>query len=685
MAGTEAVASASAPSPEVASVADVDENSSQPSPTTSDKTVIISSAHCSKAPVTPQERQMPKAPQISPIMCGGQDQAVFSTDMGRLAWHPPHKALPLVVRSDKIKGVVDSARYWREKYPEQSLCFFPECGYTIQDVWDGHDICIDTAEFLHEVLQFIMRENVYRARSYAEAWSAKNRDRLDIIGGDMTGIYDPANPLAIVDKIFVNGEANEFPRPFLWHVANIMRTGMRNASLKQRAVPTALNAKSTDTLEHTPKDAAEEKQIPTPGSAIRKTNRKMHRPTRKKELTECPEVIPLAQASVIVPGLPPTVRPSTAEPQGTNLPIIPVQLPKIYPNLQPSFVEGQQALLPPPPFVNPPNMGIQKGRGSRAGSTSYNRSIAHRPWGENYPGQPMPGNQSRQLSGPLSAMQSPRYVPAVPIGQPPMMNPVNNIGPYHQGFTIMSPQMAPAQMNYGSIMHPGMLPPQTGPFGSRLPLEFGQPNYSSGPPIAQGMHMGDPSNTPNYQYNPLPQHMIDQRTSINLRPNQNSKPGLYNPYGADKPEFSQIPSNPIGRKMPRNPSFNTTDRGRKMSAGNSKRPSYGQSQNSQRVDSNASFHGNRSVEAQGSKKVSADYFSYTLDPTVTQDLDLGCGEHWIGPQNNYVNYLWVSNLPRNPDPSSQELKRMFETCAGVSVTSVRIQSDKYNAPFAYVK
>ena len=220
-----AVVSSSAAPPIYASAMN-EQQASQSSPATSDKTTIVSSPdHCAS--------QKPKPPHtftVSEYLGTSQKPPRSEPQPIRTSASPPLP--PLIVRSNNTQGVVDHARRMLENSPARYLCFFPQCGYTIYDAWDSHDIRIDSAEFLTQVLTFITRDNVYRAQTYAHEWSQKNRHRLDFIAGEVPRMYNSSDPISIVDRIFINGETQSYPREFLWHVANIMRNGMVNAALK---------------------------------------------------------------------------------------------------------------------------------------------------------------------------------------------------------------------------------------------------------------------------------------------------------------------------------------------------------------------------------------------------------------------------------------------------------------------
>ena len=154
--------------------------------------------------------------------------AIFSTGLGKRAPRrlqgPPY--VPVLVRSDIVQGVAMAAGVWFQKYPQQYMCIFPRAGWQIDDLWDDEDIHLETESFCRELLKFIERDNVARAKDFAQDWSKMHPEKLNIVGGDMTDVYDKENPLSIVDKIFANSEKEKYPAVFLWHVAHMMRTAM---------------------------------------------------------------------------------------------------------------------------------------------------------------------------------------------------------------------------------------------------------------------------------------------------------------------------------------------------------------------------------------------------------------------------------------------------------------------------
>ncbi|KAF2798896.1 hypothetical protein K505DRAFT_321526, partial [Melanomma pulvis-pyrius CBS 109.77] len=531
MAETQPAGPASAASPQIASA--VDEQVPHHSPAIPDKTVVPAATDHPAASTSPHEQKQ-SAPEIVPMPHA--NQAVLTTDLGRQSHHPAPTppGPPLVVRSDKMQGVADFAQRMFANSRDQYLSYFPQCGWTIYDLWDSVDIAIDSPSFLEEVLKYITFDNVHRMRAYAVEWSEKNRDRLDFIGGDMTSVYDPNDHLAIVEKIFINGETDAYPRIFLWHVAHFMRTGMMNVALKKQAMATATatasNVKANDN--HASKTALKSSPVSEPTSmAAEEENQPRPEITTGSghQIVAPSEVVPIVAPNAASPQVIPST-PATPQVQSPQVPqAAPAQPPYMgYQAHPPGFGMGGPAPMLSP-HMNPANLRNPKGRNPRQGSSSYNQPMQPQVWMENYPAPLISGHQSRQPSGAMPAMQSPRFNAPIPMVQP-MMNPTNPMMPYHQGPSMMSPSMTHGQMYYGPMhgpmMHPGMMPPQSAPFGSP-PMEFAMQNYPHGPPVPRSMSIGDMTNNPQYPYNAPPSHM-DQRGGMNRYGSQpNKPPGLF--------------------------------------------------------------------------------------------------------------------------------------------------------------
>lgn len=165
--------------------------------------------------------------------------AYFSTNAGE---KPPRKAPgppypPVIVRGgDEAEGVWMFANYWRVKHPDlYHQVFHCDPPWAITDLWDDYDIHLETPEFLKKALYFIGNDNFIRARDYAVEWSRKNKKRLDSIARDMPHWGDPNDPLAIVNKIFIDGERQQYPRAFLFRVLSMMMQSMRTTAEKYHA------------------------------------------------------------------------------------------------------------------------------------------------------------------------------------------------------------------------------------------------------------------------------------------------------------------------------------------------------------------------------------------------------------------------------------------------------------------
>jgi hypothetical protein len=202
------------------------------SPADSEKTVIASN-RSTRAP--PRLRRMDAQP--------GSGAAVFSTDGSR---HPRRNPLipppPAIVRSDKVHGVINFANYWRGKCSDLYPCFFPDCGWSITDLWDAADIHVESPGFLEEVLQFIVRDNVAGATNFAQIWCQRNHDKVDKLACYTNLMYDANDQFAIVDEFFTDGEQDECPRQFLFHALWALRQGMQSYMSKVHAAQSVVSA-----------------------------------------------------------------------------------------------------------------------------------------------------------------------------------------------------------------------------------------------------------------------------------------------------------------------------------------------------------------------------------------------------------------------------------------------------------
>lgn len=186
----------------------------------SSEPVVSSPAHLDTTVIV--IRPEPTKPQLN------RGSAIFSTNLGS---RPQRKLcgpcrMPVIARSDRIRDIVAAAGFWRDKYPYQYFCIFPGRDWKIEDLWDEEDIHLETNNFCREVLRFIERDNCVRAQQYSQEWAQLYPERLSILGGNMTKLYDTHDPLSVVDKIFINNERQFYPPVFLWHTAHIIRKAM---------------------------------------------------------------------------------------------------------------------------------------------------------------------------------------------------------------------------------------------------------------------------------------------------------------------------------------------------------------------------------------------------------------------------------------------------------------------------
>ncbi|ORY18685.1 hypothetical protein BCR34DRAFT_292039 [Clohesyomyces aquaticus] len=606
-------------------------------------------------------------------------QALFSTDLNR---KPPRKMMPpypsVVARgySDPRQAVADYAHFWYNKYPREYLCYFPLCGWTINDLWDDWDIHIDSPSFLTEVLKFICGENLHWARGFAVAWAEANKDRfLKVVALDMEEIYEPTNPLAVVDKVFVNGEQNLYPRKFLWHVINVMRIGIYNVDAQQQVEAQKQGeATSSKTSSMKPRNTGAVPQAaPRPrGGGIEAATKLPPAPSRPAQ------VIPGMQPPMVAPHRGPAPMIPFSD---VNIQMPPGSLGQYVPVRGGSHVHPPAPPMGMSPQMNPVNMKTSKSRTTRSASGAYNQPPGMPGgWVENLQG-PHPSSQLRQPSGTMSAMQSPRFHPQMPMSQP-MAGPPYHMAPFSPVPAFASPMNVPNHMAqlFTPMMHPAMMAPQGIPYESPT-MERGHQGYGHDPP-ARRMQMEDMTNSSQYPHAGLSRP--DQRGNMLRRSSRVEKQqGLYNPYGAERPEFSNIPVQPVGKKNGRNSFSNNPGRGRKFSVGSYGRNAYGGASNTDRPE--PIFHRQASRQQESGSQDSP-YVQRAnkdvIDLTIVNDSERGCSEDWIADKNEYVTYLWVADIPAGTE--ADDLKKFFQDIVEVRVAHVRLMTDKRQQPIAYV-
>lgn len=595
------------------------------SPVLSDKTVVVQAS-------TP-----PPEPMIDPKVKHGQ--ALFSTDLGlrppRVLTGPPKTWPPVIVRSNMLHDVVQSAQYWREKYPHTYHCYFPDLGYDIHDLFDNVDIHIYTPEFCQQLLYFITMDNATRAHHYAVEWAQQNPERVHIVATD---IYDEKDPLSLVDKIFINGEVNEYGRTFLWHVANIMRHGMLAHLKKQQLKSSAANVgaaakasgneagksdlKTKPAVEQKSSIAVEDKQ-PKPKPAARKH-------TRRFLIEECKKLTKYTESF----RQPPFGQSVTAQP---FVPPITVYGPRMgFQNQAPVLPMGGPGNMQSPHMDQPPPRR-PRGRSGRQSSSSYGHPMPHPSWAENIPLPLTGGQQSR------SAIQSPRFQPQAPL-LPSSTN-------------IMSPMIPSVYLSHSAVMSP----PQPMPYGFQPGIATLSHNHTFAGPGVRGMPIGDITNNT--------QHPFNSDAHMNRRSSRAEKPPeLYNPYGNEKPDFADIPAQ--GRRGPRNSFSNPLVRSRKYSS------AYNRTNGTYAPD-----RGDSSTMPSGGYQPD---FAYAASaPYSISDPTRGCGDTWVGSKNDFVNMLVVFEVPQYASP--EKIQNFFEQQTGIKLQRVRAQQDRVGKPIAYLQ
>ncbi|KAF2872989.1 hypothetical protein BDV95DRAFT_363440 [Massariosphaeria phaeospora] len=607
--------------------------------------------------------------------------AIFSTDLGRRAKRdppgPPYS--PVLVRGNIVDGVALTASKYRNKYGRQYHCIFapgivPSGRFTIHDLWDRHDIHLDSPGYLEEVLRFIMKDNEVRVDNFALEWSEKHRDRVALLAGDMTTIYDRNDPMAIANNVFDEDTLKEWPRVFLWHVAHRCRTVLLEVSQQQQTTAAAVPVSDVGMTDRERLLATE----PNPNAVVDNEQATLATTSSTRPQASLPTQDP---ASAVLPtGLPrgyvqqgPTgyLAPGRLSPQSSNYG--PAQAPRGYQPQYGGYAAPGLGPLTASPQMNPPMLRNYRGRSARSTSSSSHNQPSPFSWHENHPMQP--AHQPRQFSGPIPAAHSPRYPPPPSLAPhpgmaPPMLHPSTGVPPFPPGPSMMAPQAAGNLMPFPPMMGQGMMQP--------LDM-YGQPSmdpdhqtYFQGPPNVRGTYIGDMTNNMQYtgQYGG-PSHRPEQLR----RGNQPNRPtALYNPYGAENPDFANVPTTYMGKRNGRNSISNGAGRGRKFSVGANSRPSHNQT-NVDRGDHIATHNGNRHTE-QPKKKVSYG----AVDNTIVNDEVRGCNEKWMAPGNDYITHLWIGEVPLGV--SIEEVRGMFAREAGVEAIKVTITENYAFVNFA---
>lgn len=271
------------------------------------------------------------------------------------------------------------------------------------------------------------------------------------------------------------------------------------------------------------------------------------------------------------------------------------------------------------------------------------------------------GEQMRHSSGPVPNGGPPRYAPNMSMA-PAMMNPQPN-GQLPPNMAISSPPMHNVQMQYPPMMVPAVYaPPGAVPPRSQDPA---YQQYGSNVPGPRVPPFSDMAN--NTQYPPI--RGVDAREIPRRNGHrQNMKTqGLYNPYGAERPDKAADFTAGTSRRGGRGNFMNIMGRGRQQPAGSFGRSGYGS------FPSNCSDHITNTIAGPSTKGPQArdGNHGHETDPNITRDKEFGCDHTFIGPKNTLVRQLFVRNLPASM--RGADIDHMFLECAGVFPRSSEIR------------
>lgn len=612
----------------------------QSSPADSERTVVAASS------TTPVQTIMSQS--------GG---ALFSTEFGmRPPRNVPGPPFPsIIVRSQKVIGVVEAAKYWRERFPWQSWCIFPNCGWKIEDFWDARDIEIDTHEHYEEVLKFLSHDNLFCAWKFAREFSRTHPEQVaKTVGqGNLDGIYDPAHPEFIVDKVFVNGETKDKPRQFLWHAAHIMRAQMVDIREREKsatasherkpsvvlpedklAVAANVSNPAGNSLEPLIVDGSAGQVTKASAKIPRKKNRNQtrSRPQRLTNLSGPGSTAKHQNSPIGTSAAPPDPRPLPAKPapsHGSSQPSHHRSQPMghVMGGAQP-----QQSTMGSPSMGAPP---LQYGK-NRHGQGAFH-SAQSGSFGENLARGSSGAYTSRPPSGSTSGANLPHFNAAnIPVAQfPGMPHPMHLLG---QVPPPMPPNAYNAPPHLAGMIQP--MPPQPMHISGQNVTGYVQPGPTNR--ISRGPSFGDVTNNSHYASG-VPAHCLEgyaqgggpHRHIVfgNNNPHGNGAGALFDPYNGTKPGFNDYN---VARKASRSGYMDQPGRGRR-SSGADNRPRTGNSTFG-RTD-NAPPYGDRFPDYRTTRIRAVE------DSNITRNHDSGCNHAWIGPENNTVDELFVSDLP----------------------------------------
>ncbi|USP81160.1 hypothetical protein yc1106_08434 [Curvularia clavata] len=582
----------------------------------------------------------------------GLRQGFFSTELGtqarrRLQLH----LVPAVARSPyDAEAVVLAARYWQFKYKSeytalietpgsvadylqgQCLCIFPNQGWTVDDLWDATDIHIDGRTFCEQMLTFIARDTWHAADRLAKDWARAYFQQVDFTGIHIGNVYDLNDPLSALDHIFVFGELNSFPRPFLWHVAFILITDWSNARLKNAP---AFNTYQDQYLPVVAQRGNDEVK----GSSVKITTSTGKKAALSSEHTARTDNIAVSgpdQSKLSSP--PQRIAPHSSHPAND-----------LQAHTRCTGLERMGT-----PSTTSPNIGAQ-GLKVHKGSRNLGSPAHSQPqgWIE---------NESRTVPGPypfpVPGMHQSQYGPP-PIAVGPQMNasmiPSSAMGSYFVGPPVLTHPACPAQPMESGMMPRGHINYQMGAFRS----SHMSPAHVNQQKEPQSLSMGDATNM--YFSGFMRSQVVDPLAPMPRRLSQQNAGQLFDPYNGTSRKFSggQV-HNDLAKKGGASNFTAPQNRGRRSSTSSSARLVQG---SHYYIPST----GSRIIESSNRRRLSED------DTSITGDSVYGCGHTWIGPKNTTVKELWIGDLP--PDVRENELKQLFDKTVGITPLSISVKSN----------
>jgi hypothetical protein len=247
---------------------------------------------------------------------------------------------------------------------------------------------------------------------------------------------------------------------------------------------------------------------------------------------------------------------------------------------------------------------------------------------------------------------------------PGVMNPPHPGVHLPPNSSMSSPPMHPVHLEHMQMPPRAALFSPPGP----LPLQPYDPAYQQ---YAPGPFM-DMSN--GFQYAPI--RSADVRGMQRSNSQSLKTSGLFNPYGAERPDkagFATMGS----RKGGRGNYPNNAGRGRKYSAGTFDRSLYGP------YPADPPENVTRYGSGQFNDAPQVRQFSHPTETNlnIINDKQFGCNYDFIGPQNNTVHQLYVKNLPK--DVQSQELKTLFLERTGVMPAEAVVKNSGDHKDFVH--